>query len=211
MSFTPARDRSDAGARSAVRRAGIGRADAREAIFGSFDGMTSTLGVVAGLLATRATAPHIVAGAIGIAVAATIGMGAGQYLSDEKRSVRKAVVMAVATLAGSVLPALPFIFGRLTGVCLGIGRDHAPCRGGDRALPRLCGHLCDLASRLGAHGRPFDRRCMSGRERACRVSHIRGHPRPRPAGAASLVSTGRTTGWSLRASEAPAVCALSRL
>jgi VIT1/CCC1 family predicted Fe2+/Mn2+ transporter len=111
MSFTPARDRSDAGARSAVRRAGIGRADAREAIFGSFDGMTSTLGVVAGLLATRATAPHIVAGAIGIAVAATIGMGAGQYLSDDKRSIRKAVVMAVATLTGSVLPALPFSFG----------------------------------------------------------------------------------------------------
>ena len=111
MSVTPAREPSDAGARRAVRRAGIGRADAREAIFGSFDGMTSTLGVVAGLLATRATAPHIVAGAIGIAVAATIGMGAGQYLSDEKRSVRKAVVMAVATLTGSVLPALPFIFG----------------------------------------------------------------------------------------------------
>lgn len=85
--------------------------DAREAIFGSFDGMTSTLGVVAGLLATKATAPHILAGAIGIAVAATIGMGAGQYLSDEQRSVRKALVMAVATLVGSVLPALPFIFG----------------------------------------------------------------------------------------------------
>ena len=111
MSVTPAREPLDAGARRAVRRAGLGRADAREAIFGSFDGMTSTLGVVAGLLATRATAPHIVAGAIGIAVAATIGMGAGQYLSDEKRSVRKAVVMAVATLTGSVLPALPFIFG----------------------------------------------------------------------------------------------------
>ncbi len=55
--------------------------DAREAIFGSFDGMTSTLGVVAGLLATKASPNHIVAGAIGIAVAATIGMGAGQYLS----------------------------------------------------------------------------------------------------------------------------------
>lgn len=89
----------------------LGRSEAREAIFGSFDGLTSTLGVVAGLLATGSTAPHIVAGAIGIAVAATVGMGAGQYLSDDQRNVRKAVVMAVATLAGSVLPALPFIFG----------------------------------------------------------------------------------------------------
>ena len=38
-------------------------------------------------------------------------MGAGQYLSDGKRNLRKAMVMAVATLIGSVLPALPFIFG----------------------------------------------------------------------------------------------------
>ena len=73
--------------------------------------MTSTLGVVAGLLATNATAPKILAGAIGIAVAATVGMGAGQYLSDESRNVRKALVMAVATLIGSVLPAIPFVFG----------------------------------------------------------------------------------------------------
>ncbi len=88
--------------------------DLREAIFGSFDGMTSTLGVVAGLLATKANASHIVAGAIGIAVAATIGMGAGQYLSDEQRNLRKAFVMAVATLIGSILPAIPFFFGRST-------------------------------------------------------------------------------------------------
>ncbi|MBV8221567.1 MAG: VIT1/CCC1 transporter family protein, partial [Solirubrobacterales bacterium] len=63
-------------------RAGKDSSDAREAIFGSFDGMTSTLGVVAGLLATHSSARHIVAAAIGIAVAATVGMGAGQYLSD---------------------------------------------------------------------------------------------------------------------------------
>jgi VIT1/CCC1 family predicted Fe2+/Mn2+ transporter len=38
-------------------------------------------------------------------------MGAGQYLSDDQRNVRKAIVMAVATLIGSVLPAVPFFFG----------------------------------------------------------------------------------------------------
>jgi VIT1/CCC1 family predicted Fe2+/Mn2+ transporter len=85
--------------------------DVKEAIFGSFDGMTSTLGVVAGLLATKSSASHVVAGAIGIAVAATIGMGAGQYLSDDQRNVRKALVMALATLVGSILPAIPFLFG----------------------------------------------------------------------------------------------------
>ena len=66
------------------------------------------------VLATRSSAPHIVAGAIGIAVAATIGMGAGQYLSDDQRNLRKAVIMATATLIGSVLPALPFVFGSST-------------------------------------------------------------------------------------------------
>jgi VIT1/CCC1 family predicted Fe2+/Mn2+ transporter len=73
--------------------------------------MTSTLGVVAGLLATSASAPKIVAAAIGIAVAATVGMGAGQYLSDGERNLQKALVMAVATLVGSVIPAVPFAFG----------------------------------------------------------------------------------------------------
>jgi VIT1/CCC1 family predicted Fe2+/Mn2+ transporter len=85
--------------------------DVKEAIFGSFDGMTSTLGVVAGLLATHASSQKLVAAAIGIAVAATVGMGAGQYLSDGTRNLRKALVMAAATLVGSVLPAIPFAFG----------------------------------------------------------------------------------------------------
>ncbi|MBV9320465.1 MAG: hypothetical protein JO106_11255 [Mycobacterium sp.] len=74
--------------------------------------MTSTLGVVAGLLATHSNASHIVAGAIGIAVAATIGTGAGQYLADEQRNLRKAdkqrnlrkaFIMALAKLIGWIL------------------------------------------------------------------------------------------------------------
>ena len=98
---------------SAGNAAGTGPAagNLKEAIFGSFDGMTSTLGVVAGLLATHASASKIVAAAIGIAVAATVGMGAGQYLSDGARNRRNALVMAAATLVGSVVPALPFLFG----------------------------------------------------------------------------------------------------
>jgi VIT1/CCC1 family predicted Fe2+/Mn2+ transporter len=97
--------------RLTVNAAHLGAADLKEAIFGSFDGMTSTLGVVAGLLATHASASKIVAAAIGIAVAATVGMGAGQYLSDGARNLRNAIVMAVATLVGSAIPAVPFLFG----------------------------------------------------------------------------------------------------
>ncbi len=84
----------------------------REAVFGAFDGCTSSVGVVAGALgAGAATGGKVLGPALGIAVAATIGMGAGQYLSDEKRSVRLALVMTGATLAGSLIPALPFATG----------------------------------------------------------------------------------------------------
>ena len=119
MSAIPANQTTASEALHPARRLlGFDRSDAKEAIFGSFDGMTSTIGVVAGLLATKSTGHHIVAGAIGIAVAATIGMGAGQYLSDNQRNLRKAWVMALATLIGSVLPALPFIFGTSTACVL---------------------------------------------------------------------------------------------
>lgn len=112
MGAQPVHPASTQAARAAApSQSGSRVSDLREAIFGSFDGMTSTLGVVAGLLAAHANAPKILAGAIGIAVAATVGMGAGQYLSDGDRNLRKAGVMALATLIGSVLPALPFIFG----------------------------------------------------------------------------------------------------
>lgn len=87
-------------------------ADVKEAIFGSFDGLTSALGVITGLIiAGTHSGPRILAAALGLAVAATVGMGAGQYLSDTKRSVRLALVMGAATFAGSVAPALPFIAG----------------------------------------------------------------------------------------------------
>ena len=111
MTIESVSQRATGRVRRALSRTRSGSPDRKEAIFGSFDGMTSTLGVVAGLLATHATPSKILAAAIGIAVAATTGMGAGQYLSDGKRNIRKAVVMAVATLIGSVLPAVPFIFG----------------------------------------------------------------------------------------------------
>ena len=44
-------------------------------------------------------------------MAATIGVGAGEYLSDTSRSLRRALVMAAATLAGSIVPAIPFVTG----------------------------------------------------------------------------------------------------
>jgi hypothetical protein len=85
-------------------------------------------------------------------------MGAGQYLSDGERNMRKAGVMAGATLIGSVLPAVPFIFGTsLPCVLTSIGqRDRVACvphdlllatdpTGGDRLRP-VASHLRKLAS-----------------------------------------------------------------
>lgn len=86
--------------------------DTRETIFGSLDGLTSCLGVIAGLVAAGThSGPKILAGSIGLAVAATAGMGAGQYLSQLPRNLHLALIMAAATLIGSIAPAIPFLFG----------------------------------------------------------------------------------------------------
>lgn len=68
--------------------------------------------MIAGLIvAGTHSGPRIVAAAVGLAIAATVGMSAGEYLSDTSRSIHLAVVMGVATFVGSVAPALPFLFG----------------------------------------------------------------------------------------------------
>jgi hypothetical protein len=103
---------SDTAAASGGGRTPMSRDDLRQAIFGGFDGLTSALGVITGLIvAGTDTGPRILAASLGLAVAATVGMGAGEYLSDESRSTRRALVMGGATLAGCMLPALPFALG----------------------------------------------------------------------------------------------------
>lgn len=75
------------------------------AIFGAADGLTSLTGVLAGLLAAHATSAAILAVTGGGAVAAAVGMASGDYLGGA--TPRLAAVMGVATLAGSLIPALP--------------------------------------------------------------------------------------------------------
>lgn len=75
------------------------------AIFGASDGLTSLIGVLAGLLAAHATPAAILAVTGGGAVAAAVGMASGDYLGGA--TPRLAAVMGVATLAGSLAPALP--------------------------------------------------------------------------------------------------------
>jgi VIT1/CCC1 family predicted Fe2+/Mn2+ transporter len=83
------------------------RDDISQAIFGSFDGVVSVIGVMVALLA-RPT-PIIVEASVGLAAASAVGMMAGEYLGDDTRNVRRAVVMGVATIVGTMCPVVPFM------------------------------------------------------------------------------------------------------
>lgn len=83
----------------------------KPAIFGMFDGLTSSLGVILALLA----APHaLLLAALGVGVSGTVGMAAGEYLSESDNGFLASVVMGLATGLGVLLPILPFMF--LSGV-----------------------------------------------------------------------------------------------
>jgi hypothetical protein len=82
---------------------------ARPAVFGSFDGLASLLGVIVFLLLNHPALifPTAASGAISSA----ISMGGGEFLSDSDNGLGASGVMAAATFAGAVLPAVPFAFG----------------------------------------------------------------------------------------------------
>jgi VIT1/CCC1 family predicted Fe2+/Mn2+ transporter len=83
------------------------RDDITQAIFGSFDGVVSVIGVMVALLA-RLT-PIIVEAAVGLAAASAVGMAAGEYLGDDTRNFRPAMVMGAATMVGTMCPVVPFM------------------------------------------------------------------------------------------------------
>jgi len=85
----------------------VTRDDVAQAIFGSFDGVVSVIGVMVALLA-RPT-PIIVEAAVGLAAASAVGMAAGEYLGDASRNFRRAAVMGVATVVGTMCPVVPFM------------------------------------------------------------------------------------------------------
>jgi VIT1/CCC1 family predicted Fe2+/Mn2+ transporter len=81
--------------------------DREQFIFGVSDGMTSALGVVIPMALLHQPMLAVISG---LATCATIGMAGGEFLSDDKGSLRQAVAMGVASFLGSVLPAVPFFF-----------------------------------------------------------------------------------------------------
>jgi hypothetical protein len=77
------------------------------AIFGASDGMTSLIGVLAGLGVAHANPTTMLTTVGGLAVANGVSMASGDYLAGA--GGRLAGVMGAATLIGSALPALPIL------------------------------------------------------------------------------------------------------
>lgn len=93
-----------------MRHSHLAASDVRsQAIFGAFDGLTSAIGVVVASLLQNNLHTLVVVAA-GLAAAAAIGMGTGEWLGDPSRNLKRSLVMAVSTAFGSFLPAIPFIF-----------------------------------------------------------------------------------------------------
>lgn len=107
-------------------------------VFGLCDGMMSILGVVFSLRAHPGLVPR--AAAVG-AVGAGLSMAVGQYLADDNDDgIPACLVLGLATAAGSVLPALPYLALRgaaavwsTGGICLVLACVVAVLRGRGRA------------------------------------------------------------------------------
>lgn len=79
-------------------------------IFGLVDGLTCGTGV---LMSLHNHPAAILLAAIGLAVAEVIGMGCGEWLSDNS-SLARPVAIGLASGVGAMIPAIPYLF--LTGV-----------------------------------------------------------------------------------------------
>lgn len=112
----------------------------RPAVFGTFDGLTSVLGI---LLSLRGHPDWVLPSALGLAVAEGVGMAAGEWLSDSGSGLTASGVIGTATALGSLLPAVPFallpmpwaaVASALVLVALGVGI--ATVRSRDRSWGR---------------------------------------------------------------------------
>jgi hypothetical protein len=83
------------------------------ATFGTFDGATSSYGVTFALFAQHQHPAAFVAPITGLAIASAAGMGGGEAASGEGSDLAsRSVVMAVASIFGVMVVALPFFYLR---------------------------------------------------------------------------------------------------
>lgn len=86
----------------------LAEATAGTAAFGASDGLMSILGVVM-FIASRSPSLVFPVAVMG-AVSASYSMGAGEFLGQRQTDWGAVPVMAAATFAGTVLPALPYLW-----------------------------------------------------------------------------------------------------
>lgn len=79
-----------------------------EAVFGAFDGLTAFEGVLLGLLGHPAL---VFTAAVGVGVADTVGMAAGEWLSDSDNGPVAAAVIGAFAGVAAIAPALPYALG----------------------------------------------------------------------------------------------------
>ncbi len=77
------------------------------AVFGSFDGMMTALGVILG--ASGASTRLLLEVALCVSVTGALSMGAGAVLEDNSYGLREGLIMGLATLIGTFLPAVPIL------------------------------------------------------------------------------------------------------
>jgi len=80
----------------------------KEAVFGSVDGLGLFLGIVAGLIVSHQPPSAVWAAAVSGGVAEFINMANAQRVSDKQSGVLAALVIGGASLAGCVVPAIPY-------------------------------------------------------------------------------------------------------
>jgi VIT1/CCC1 family predicted Fe2+/Mn2+ transporter len=89
------------------------------AIFGFADGLVCAMGIVAGMVIIHATPRAIWAAAFSAGLAEMAGMAAGQYESAPEDGKLAAMVCGLASTAGAMSPAVPYLVTR-GGLALGL-------------------------------------------------------------------------------------------
>lgn len=134
---------------------------ARPLIFGAVDGMTCAIGVI---LSLHHHPDLVFLGAFGVGVAEFVGMGAGEWLSDDSpNGFGASAAIGAAAGIGAVLPALPYLIASGTAaivgsiavllvVCSVIAAARAGQRGVGRAVAETYGVLAVVFAAVLACG-----------------------------------------------------------
>jgi VIT1/CCC1 family predicted Fe2+/Mn2+ transporter len=86
----------------------------RVAVFGAADGLGIVLGLIAGMIVSRQPASAVWTAAVSGGIAEFFSMANGERISDSQAGWGAALMIGLASLAGCVLPAVPYSFSRGT-------------------------------------------------------------------------------------------------